>query len=257
MPSLPTHHTIISSPSSSSDISTNSLPSVPTTNTNTNTSATLKDPTPRSPLATKTRKDLPIIVTKREISLQNKNRLFQNFEDPEEYRSWNQIQHDMLAMDKLHDTSFLKWVRDENNAIQVGKNLSTIMSEYSVNKQVSVLKWLFVDWHLQSIIACLNAGILSKDHPTTIPNIICGLCQDWDVKHVAEALALLFFVPNPHSITDKARGENLCIETLKGLKNSFHIHKELCKIIKSHRLLMSCEIENHFYYSSPILEILS
>lgn len=219
----------------------------------TNNTQSFKDLTsPRSPLTSKTRGvegDLSRRTQrKRQISFQNRlcQQLNEENEDHRDHgRSWSQIQQDMIAMDKLHDTSFLKWVRDENNATQVGKNLSTIVHDYSIAKQVSVFKWLFVDWHLQSIISCLNSGIFSAGS-FEISAIISGLCQDWDVKHVAEALALLFFVPygssSSHNSGDNSdgahrNGERLCIETLKGLTKSLDIHRELCKIIKSHNLI--------------------
>lgn len=221
------------------------------TNTTNNTQSFKDLTSPRSPLTSKTRGmegDLSSTTQrKRQISFENRlcQQLNEENEDHGDHgRSWSQIQQDMIAMDKLHDTSFLKWVRDENNATQVGKNLSAIVQDYSIAKQVSVLKWLFVDWHLQSIISCLNSGIFSADS-FEISAIISGLCQDWDVKHVAEALALLFFVPHGSSSSSggssdgahRKNGEKLCIETLKALTKSFDIHRELCKIIKSHNLI--------------------
>lgn len=84
------------------------------------------------------------------------------------------------------------WLRDERNAEYFGPQLRRTSREYSVSRLVSSLRWLFVGWRMASIVKVLQALKLNGTRESTV---ISGLVADWEPRHVAELLALFYFLP--------------------------------------------------------------
>lgn len=97
----------------------------------------------------------------------------------------------------------------EREARRLGERLSMMITlgGVPVSRVVEALRWIFVDWTVAGIVLCLWVARLP---PTLEVRTLVGLTADWEVRHVAELLVLMYFV-SPMSLERRQRAW----ETLK------------------------------------------
>lgn len=97
--------------------------------------------------------------------------------------------------DGLGDLALLMESRPvEHDARRLGERLSLlgVLGNAFVPQIVEALRWIFVDWTIAGIVCCLRTA---RFPPTAEVRTMIGLTTDWEDRHVAELLALMYFMP--------------------------------------------------------------
>lgn len=81
---------------------------------------------------------------------------------------------------------------EEGEARRLGERLGRASLQQPIQRIVEALRWVFVGWRISSIVVTLRAmGLGGMQEIKTIQ----GITIDWETRHVAELMALLYFTP--------------------------------------------------------------
>lgn len=91
----------------------------------------------------------------------------------------------------------------ESDSRRIGERLFLLISTYAIvpnnhcaipiDRIIEALRWIFVDWSIAGIVSSLKSAHLPSEIEC---KLLIGLTHDWQCAHVAELLAVMYFVPN-------------------------------------------------------------
>lgn len=94
------------------------------------------------------------------------------------------------TMEELRALMEYEW--QEAEAIWLGMRLRSIVNRHSIDQTIEAMRSIFVGWRISSIVKTF----LILDLPSRIEAcLLLGLTDDWLPIHVAELMALMYFMP--------------------------------------------------------------
>lgn len=107
---------------------------------------------------------------------------------------WRNVQQNIMMMDKMHEASFLDWIRCEDNAHQAAPHLARLLPEYTADRVANGLRWLFIDWRLITIATLLREVLFDEQGAWLrgdVEEILQRITFDWRPDHQRELYRFL------------------------------------------------------------------